>query len=301
MHSDPVATTTRRLYTRYEHGNHPVDVHEELHDQGMTRRRFDLHLPDGNRIEFASTASLLRHVYSGHHNNVPFTRYFRIEPPRVVVADVADVLAYAMPTSVAVQFGIDLAKRGIEVRRILFARFGAKIAAMGYEPKEVLSEVYRKIVVSNLGTHPFDPRKAGFGHYVYIVCNSALLNFRKKEERRKRKVQTGIAVFEDNRRVILDVGEVADSRHRISTSGRLILDPEQEISGEQAVLSLCERIGSATAAHELACQCVLLYYQGYAKREMARALSVTSKKVGEAIAIVKDEATAWAEDEGIIS
>lgn len=294
-----IATSTRRLYTRYEHGNHPVDVHEELHN-GHTRRSFDLHLPDGNRIEFGSTASLLRHIYNGHHNNVPFTRYFRIESPRIVVADVSDVLAYARPSVVDVVLGIDLARRGVEVRKILFARFGSKIASMGYEADDVLSEVYRKLVVSNQGRHPFDPRKAGFGHYVYMVCQSALMNFRKKEERRRRKVQTGIAVFEDNRRVILDVGEAADSHHRIVTTGRLVLDPEQEISGEQAVTSLCQRIGSSTPIHKLACQCVLLYHQGYSKREMARTLGVSSKKVGEAVTIVKDTATAWAEDEGII-
>lgn len=300
MQAVPVATSTRRLYTRYEHGNLPVDVHEEQH-KGRTRRRYDLHLPDGNHIEFGSTASLLRHIYNGSHNNVPFARYFRIKPPpRIVVAGFDDVLAFATPPSVSIQFGIDLAARGIEVRKILFAGFGAKIARMGYDPYEVLSEVYRKIVVSNQGKHPYDPRKAGFGHYVHMVCNSALLNFRKKEERRRRKVQTGIAVFEDNRRVILDVGEVAESRHRINTTGLLVLDPEQEISGEQAVTSLCEWIGSETPAHELAQRCVLLYHQGFKKREMARTLGVSSKKIGEAVAIIKEEATAWAEDEGII-
>jgi len=81
--------------------------------------------------------------------------------------------------------GIDLAVRGVEVRRLLYAGFGFRLARAGYDPEEVLQEVYRGILVRNRGKCPFDVRKSSFGHYVHMVIECILSNYHRKESRRR--------------------------------------------------------------------------------------------------------------------
>ena len=80
--------------------------------------------------------------------------------------------------------GIDLEKRGIEVRKLFYAAFARGLAKDGYDPEEALQEVYRGLLARNLGTCPFDVRKSSFGHYVHIVARCVLANYIRKEKRR---------------------------------------------------------------------------------------------------------------------
>lgn len=308
--TEDTSTATRRLYTRYEHGNLPVDVHERV-EGNRVRRAMTLHLPEGSRMEFGSQGGFLAYLY-GADNRIPFERYFRLSDrsdERIVLAGVDDVLAYCRPeggwlaptVSVARSVrGIDLENRGIEVRKILFARFGRKIVAMGYDPHDVLQEVYRKLLVANQGQHPYDAEKSSFGHYVYMVCDSALRNYRKKEERRRKKLKLGVAVFEDDRRVILDAGDAVESKHRISASGDLVHSPELEMAGAMAIQSLCERIGYGSSQQDLACRMVVAFHEGCTRRELGRRLGASSREIREAFDLVKENATAWAEENGIV-
>lgn len=301
---------SRRLYTRWEHGNLPVDIHET--QQGnRTRRRMTLHLPEGSRIEFESQGGFLAYLY-GTNNRIPFERYFRLSDRRdsgIVLAGVDDVLAYCRPGGLGRTVsplggrprGIDLEERGIEVRKILFARFGRKIVAMGYDPHDVLQEVFKKLLTANQGKHPYDPEKSSFGHYVYMVCDSALRNYRKKEERRSKKLKLGVAVFEDDRRVVLDAGEAVESKHRIQASGDLVHSPESGMAGIMAIESLQDRIGTGSRRHELACRIVEAFHEGCTKRELARRLGVTSREIREAFDIVREHAAMWAEENGIVT
>lgn len=319
MHTAPMPSSPesqpQRLWTRYEHGNLPVDV-----IGGDSSRRLTMHMPDGGRIEFSSTRSFMKHVYRGKSASMPFTRYFRLDDePTIEVAGFEDVLAIcggdglAMPeVFVRRNLGIDLGAPGHhakcktvaeDVRRLLYGRFGAKIVRMGYDPEEVLSEVYRKILVSNRGAHPYDPEQSSFGHYVYMVINSALLNFRKKVERRRRRETTGIAVFEDSHRVIVDAGEALASKHRISATGKLVLDndPAERLRLDWSVRSLVSRIEGNKEIHELSRRIVVLLAEGYRGRELASQVGMTpsTKRFKEAMAHVQEVARGWAGEEGL--
>ena len=80
--------------------------------------------------------------------------------------------------------GIDLAVRGIEVRKIFYAAFARGLVKDGYDPEEALQEVYRGLLARNNGTCPFDAKKSSFGHYVHIVSRCVLANYIRKEKRR---------------------------------------------------------------------------------------------------------------------
>lgn len=86
--------------------------------------------------------------------------------------------------------GIDLAVRGIEVRKLLYAGFGYRMSRGGYDPEEVLQEVYRGLLVRNRGKCPFDVRKSSFGHYVHMVIECVLSNYHRRESRRRASEQS---------------------------------------------------------------------------------------------------------------
>lgn len=80
--------------------------------------------------------------------------------------------------------GINLAERGIEVRKLFYAFFARGLAKDGYDPEECLQEVYKGLLTRNNGTCPFDSRKSSFGHYVHIVTRCVLANYIRKEKRK---------------------------------------------------------------------------------------------------------------------
>jgi len=87
--------------------------------------------------------------------------------------------------------GIDLTARGKyaptlaqEVRKILHSKFWGLMVSQGYDPDEVLQEVYKGILTRNNGKCPWDRRKATFGYYVHMVIRGVLINYHRKQGRR---------------------------------------------------------------------------------------------------------------------
>jgi DNA-directed RNA polymerase specialized sigma24 family protein len=96
---------------------------------------------------------------------------------------------------------------------LLYAGFGSLIFGSGYDPEEVLQEVYRGILARNAGRCAFDPRKASFGHYVHMVCSCVLRNWHRREARYRSMEKTGLPTFgECGERTTDDVAVVAADR-----------------------------------------------------------------------------------------
>lgn len=71
-----------------------------------------------------------------------------------------------------------------EVRKLLWRGFAGKMLSQGYDPEDVLQEVYRGLLVRNGGRCPWDGRKSTFGHYVHMVISCVLTNYHRKQARR---------------------------------------------------------------------------------------------------------------------
>lgn len=82
----------------------------------------------------------------------------------------------------APKLGIDLEGRGHEVRKLMWAGFGHKILRAGYDPEDVLQEVFRGLIARNAGQCPWDVRKSSFGHYVHMVIGCVLINYHRKQQ-----------------------------------------------------------------------------------------------------------------------
>ena len=114
-----------------------------------------------------------------------YLRAWSVAPTTGDLDALRDLVAPPAPVVVAVRLGIDLDRRGVEVRRLLYAGFGMRMARAGYDPEDVLQEVYRGILVRNRGRCPFDARKSSFGHYVHMVIECILSNYHRRESRRR--------------------------------------------------------------------------------------------------------------------
>lgn len=106
--------------------------------------------------------------------------------------------------------GIDLEKRGVEVRKLFYAAFARGLVKDGYDPEEALQEVYKGLLARNRGTCPFDSRKSSFGHYVHIVARCVLANYVRKE-RRRFQFEVAMGVGEDG---VSRVEETPDRKDR---------------------------------------------------------------------------------------
>jgi len=155
--------------------------------------------------------------------------------------------------------GIDLAVRGIEVRKLFYAAFARGLVKDGYDPEDCLQEVYKGLLTRNSGTCPFDSRKSSFGHYVHIVTRCVLANYIRKE---KRKLQ-----FESTESSLGGgASETAFSIEGCSDKRGTSIEPD-------AVLSLSRSLGHDGPVE----RALQLLVEGYSRREVVSRLSVDSK------------------------
>lgn len=193
-----------------------------------------------------------------------------------------------------VVLGIDLENRGHEVRKLLFAGFGARMARYGYDPEDVLQEVYRGLLARNQGTCPWDIRKSSFGHYVHMVCSCVLNNYARKLRRRNEFEQLGLGALDrDGNWSQVDAAEVAVEDE---ASGSL----EEPTAHKMALTSL----GSALAESDrpeavLAVRVLPLVAEGYQRGEIAAQIGVEPAKVGKALALIRGVTRTWAADQGL--
>lgn len=187
--------------------------------------------------------------------------------PAIVLATSATLARVLSPVTlkkaVKPKLGIDLAVRGIEVRKLFYAAFARGLARDGYDPEDALQEVYRGLLARNNGTCPFDARKSSFGHYVHIVTKCVLANWIRKERRR--------GSFESNETTLTRfTSEESGRAYRIEDEGpwRYSLAPS-----ETDIQRLSREMG-ADARTEKA---IRLLIDGHSRKEVLGRLGVEPK------------------------
>lgn len=182
--------------------------------------------------------------------------------------------------------GIDLDRRGIEVAKLLRAGFQCWITSSGYDFDDVLQEVYRKILVANRGKSPWTPAKSSFGHYVHMVCRSALSNLHRRESRVRSREQLGLpGVGSDGLWASVDVSGVA----RGSVVGGSSNDPVRDL---QAYIQKGSHRRDPAAS--LAVRLVPFVQEGHTLKDAAGYLQVGRPELSRALKLLRRCAAAWA-------
>ena len=193
--------------------------------------------------------------------------------------------------------GIDLAKRGHEVRKLLFAGFGRRIISAGYDPEDVLQEIFRGLLARNIGKCRFDPSKSSFGHYVHMVIGCVLANYNRQQTRRTEHEQIGMLSVSNSKDDVMEMSDAALSAISdvVSTEHHVA----EEVAKRSLVKWVCGAAGDAEVK-DLAVSLIPLLRDGYTKAEAAKELGVAPVQVGKALMFLRGQARLWGDSEGVI-
>lgn len=286
------------LFARYEHGGHPVRVVGD-------REGFKVERPEGTET-FSSARSLIRSFYGGNDPHMTFDRYFRIgKYARVKVqptVDLVEMFSSNQPTLTLTkvepavekepELGIDLAARGHEVEKLMYAGFGSRINRSGFDPQDVLQEVYRGLLARNNGSCPFDIRKSSFGHYVHMVISCVLNNFHRRENRYRDRQQVGIGSYSDGKWVIDDVAcsDLASSQADHN-------DLMTEVGMDECVDDLQHFIRKSQRGQSkegrLAVEILPLVRRGHTRKEISELMDIPCSHVSKALGYLRAQTREW--------
>lgn len=212
-----------------------------------------------------------------------------IEPPPVVIEEFDRAFRLELDRLEEL-VGIDLAARSKrkgaqtiadEVRRLLWAGFAGKMLSQGYDPQDVLQEVYRGLVVRNRGKCPWDRRKSTFGHYVHMVISCVLTNHHRKQVRRADRDAVSLeSDVQLGGSCPLWYGSEVGDNLALQDFGRYL---DRSVNGEAA---LGRRILPYVGA-------------GYSRSEIAKELGTQPSNVSRALTWLRRQAAQWAEETGM--
>jgi DNA-directed RNA polymerase specialized sigma24 family protein len=294
------------LFSRYADGARPVRV---LSDG------WEVLKPDGTPERKHTTAVSLLSDLTGHPKGRHWSleRYFRIGPVHgarrpLVEANIFDLF----PMTVTVpgiftpkemnkapalhlkpKLGIDLDHRAGEVRKLLFAGFGRRMFLNGYDPEDVLQEVYKGLLVRNSGTCPWDPAKSSFGHYVHMVCGCILSNYHRKQSRIREVEQTGL---------LNPHGDGNEATRYMDVASNITVPAEATREAKDAILyeqadDLVDYMMDSEMREEsrLATKLLPLILQGVPRTALPSTLGVSKAAVTRAYTHLKTQALNWKE------
>jgi DNA-directed RNA polymerase specialized sigma24 family protein len=198
---------------------------------------------------------------------------------------------------VGIELGAKSERKGVdfkadEVRKLLWRGFAGKMLSQGYDPEDVLQEVYRGLLVRNKGKCPWDARKSTFGHYVYMVIGCVLTNHHRKQARRADRNAMSLTMTNKDGEELIDVGQFGSCQiHEGSELGDMLaLD---ELAG------YLETLPDVTPEAELARQILSLVASGHQRAEIVRETGKKPSLVSRALAWLRRQTALWATEMGM--
>tara|TARA_B110000503_G_C7113142_1_gene399104 strand:+ start:113 stop:964 length:852 start_codon:yes stop_codon:yes gene_type:complete len=198
-------------FLRYEHGSHRVLVSNGGdYGRGRVRRDITVEYPTG-ALQYRSFKGMLRSVLGKATSGLTFDRYFRTDDDVVgdpIFVEWGELLIDTVEVPPK-DTGIDLSSKHMDIKRLMYSGFGKVIHYNGYDPDDVLQEIYRGILARNNGKCPFDKSKSSFGHYVHMVIGCILSNYHRKRNKWKENECKARGYDDDGSYGEIDCGELA--------------------------------------------------------------------------------------------
>ncbi len=298
-----------RFFTRWEHGNIPVTKR----DQG----KWVLHHPEGER-EFSSGRALMRAIHNGRDPHLQVERYFKsgrwskksmqpssgsgsvldlfgIKESNVVSVGTSgqkqnqNQKPQTKPSADGSQLGIDLVNRAHEVKKLLYAGFGSRIVAMGYDPEDVLQDVYKGLLARNMGKCPWDASKSSFGHYVYMVCGCILSNYHRKYNRINQNERAGVYMMRDGGSCEVDLAESNLCVERESQGDSIDEDEMVDELYQAISRSVSDEVleDGVYCKREVSLRVLPLLVMGWKRREISHELGIREGIITKCINLIR--------------
>jgi DNA-directed RNA polymerase specialized sigma24 family protein len=178
-----------------------------------------------------------------------------------------------------------------EVRRLLWRGFAGKMLSQGYDPEDVLQEVYRGLLVRNNGRCPWDARKSTFGHYVTMVIGCVLTNYHRKQIRRTDRDALPLTGFSKEGDEVPEVMVGAVEIHDGCELGDML--------ALEGLAKHLERVKSEEPEAALGRRILALVASGHQRSEIVRATGEKPSLVSRALAWLRSQAAIWAARGGL--
>jgi hypothetical protein len=198
---------------------------------------------------------------------------------------------------VGIELGAKSARKGItfkadEVRKLLWRGFAGKMLSQGYDPEDVLQEIYRGLLVRNKGKCPWDGRKSTFGHYVFLVIGCVLTNYHRKQVRRIDKDAVSLTKTNKEGEELVDIGQFGSCHieHGSEIGDMLAID---ELGKYLATLP--DTGPEAVLGREI----LPLVASGHQRGEIVRETGRKPSLVSRALAWLRRQTALWATESGL--
>jgi DNA-directed RNA polymerase specialized sigma24 family protein len=178
-----------------------------------------------------------------------------------------------------------------EVRRLLWKGFAGKMLSRGYDPEDVLQEVYRGLLVRNRGKCPWDARKSTFGHYCHLVIGCVLINYHRKVTRRT-----------DYGAISIDRDGGGEDRADSGVFGSRQIWEGTDIGDRLALERLARHLDALAEdlPDAVLGRAILpLLAAGHTRQEIARITGARSPLVSQALAWLRERVADWAVNGGM--
>lgn len=198
---------------------------------------------------------------------------------------------------VGIELGARSDRRGVvfkadEVRKLLWRGFAGKMLSQGYDPEDVLQEVYRGLLVRNKGKCPWDARKSTFGHYVYLVIGCVLTNYHRKQARRIDKDALSLSLKNKDGEEYADIGQFGSCKiHEGSEIGDMLALDE--------LAAYLETLPDTTPEALLGREILPLVASGHQRAEIVRETGKKPSLVSRSLAWLRRQTALWATEGGL--
>lgn len=198
---------------------------------------------------------------------------------------------------VGIELGAKSERRGVtfkadEVRKLLWRGFAGKMLSQGYDPEDVLQEVYRGLLVRNKGKCPWDARKSTFGHYVYLVIGCVLTNYHRKQVRRIDKDAASLSMKNKDGEEMADIGQFGSCKiHEGSELGDMLALDD--------LGKYLETLPDAGPEAVLGREILSLVASGHQRGEIVRETGKKPSLVSRALAWLRRQTALWATECGL--
>jgi len=179
-----------------------------------------------------------------------------------------------------------------EVRKLLWNGFAGKMLSQGYDPEDVLQEVYKGLLVRNNGRCPWDGRKSTFGHYVYMVIDGVLTNYHRKQKRRSDRYAVSLSMKNKDGEDLADIGQFGSCQ----VWGGSELGDMLALEGLQRYLEILPMGGPEA---QLGRSILPLVASGHQRSEIVRETGKKPSLVSRALAWLRRQTALWATESGL--
>jgi len=118
--------------------------------------------------------------------------YTQLKPEKMWHKGMTSIFSFKFTQRRKKKLGIDIEKHSQDIKLIFYKRQANSMIREGLDPEEVLSEVYKGLLIRNKGKCPYDSEKSALSTYIVLVMDCVIMNLISKHRKEKDRILIGV-------------------------------------------------------------------------------------------------------------